>query len=158
MSGAADLSADHAAIATTSAKLLAAVNTCNVAGILAVWADDGVLMPPHHPAVQGLESLRTYFADLFSKTRFAFEFTSSSIELAGDTAFELVTYAVSVRSSDGRTAGEDRGKGLHVYRRQRDGSWRLLRDIWNSDQPAAAAPTPRDQHLGAQPAREPGSR
>jgi ketosteroid isomerase-like protein len=147
MSGAADWSADHAAIATTSAKLLAAVNACDVAGILAVWADDGVLMPPHHPSVHGLESLRTYFADLFSRTRFAFEFTSSSIELVGDTAFEFVTYAVSMRSSDGRTAGEDRGKGLHVYRHQEDGSWQLIRDIWNSDQPATTAPPLRDQHL-----------
>lgn len=149
MSGAADWGADHAAIAATTAKLLAAVNASDVAGVLAVWADEGVLMPPHHPSVQGLEPLRTYFDNLFSRTTFTFRFTSSSIELVGDTAFESVTYIVSTRPTDGRTAREDRGKGLHVYRRQGDGSWQLIHDIWNSDQPAVAPPAPRDQRLGS---------
>ena len=33
-------------------------------------------------------------------------------------------------------AVEDAGKGLHVYRRQSDGSWKLMLDIWNRDRPA----------------------
>ncbi len=25
-------------------------------------------------------------------------------------------------------------KGIHIYRRQPDGSWRIAQDIWNSDE------------------------
>jgi len=27
------------------------------------------------------------------------------------------------------------GKGMHIYRRQGDGSWKIAEDIWNSDKP-----------------------
>jgi len=36
---------------------------------------------------------------------------------------------------EGGPVVQDRGKGLHVYRRQPDGSWKLAQDIWNSDNP-----------------------
>jgi ketosteroid isomerase-like protein len=48
----------------------------------------------------------------------------------------------AVNSSDDRrllalwSDDGDAGKGLHVYRRQPNGSWKLALDIWNSDRPA----------------------
>jgi uncharacterized protein (TIGR02246 family) len=127
--------ADRAAIMRTTADLLAAVNASDADGCLAVWADDGVLMPPNHPAVQGREAIAEYFRGLFSRSRFRFTFTGSNIQLAGDTALERVTYEVTVWSGNGSPV-EDHGKGLHVYGRQPDGSWRLTQDIWSSDQKA----------------------
>ncbi len=128
---------DHAAIARVTAELLDAVNSSDVARVTAVWAEDGVLMPPHHPAVHGREALKAYFRDLFSRAKLSFVFTSSTTELAGGTAFEHVTYKATVRAADGRLLREESGKGLHVYRRQSDQAWKLVRDIWNSDQPVA---------------------
>ena len=125
---------DRAVLAATTAKLLAAVNASDVGGVLSVWAADGVLMPPNHPSVKGQESLRTYFQDLFSKRKFRFAFSSSFIELVGDTALEHIAYTVTTWALDSELPIEDRGKGLHVYRRQHDGAWKLIRDIWNSDQ------------------------
>ena len=126
---------DRAAITRTTAELLAAVNVSDAEGCSAVWADDGLLMPPHHPSVQGPAAIVEYFHDLFSRGRFRFTFTSSDIHLAGDTAFERVAYTATVSSADDAPLSEDVGKGLHVYRRQPNGSWRLTHDIWNSDQP-----------------------
>jgi ketosteroid isomerase-like protein len=120
-------------IARTTAELLAAVNASNADRCLAVWADDGVLMPPHHPSVLGREALVRYFRDLFSRSKFKFAFTSSNIHLAGDIAFERVTYTAMIWPGEGAQPIEDAGKGLHVYGRQPDGSWKLTYDIWNSD-------------------------
>jgi ketosteroid isomerase-like protein len=127
---------DRAAILRTTAELLTAVNASDTDRCLAVWAADGVLMPPHHPFVQGHKALSEYFRTLFSRNRFRFTFTSSQIHLAGDTALERVTYKVLVWSGGSGTPVEDVGKGLHVFRRQPDGSWKLTQDIWNSDQSA----------------------
>jgi len=74
---------------------------------------------------------------VFSRRRFRFTFTSSDIQLAGDTALERVTYTAVMWSESGASPLEDVGKGLHVYRRQSEGSWKLTQDIWNSDQPSA---------------------
>jgi uncharacterized protein (TIGR02246 family) len=131
---------DRAVIAKVSSSLLQAVNASDLPAVLAAWAADGTLMPPHHPPVHGREALRSYFRDLFARQRFRFAFTSTVIELAGDMAFEHVTYTATAWPAAGGPALEDRGKGLHVYRRELDGTWKLIRDIWNSDR--AADPSP----------------
>jgi ketosteroid isomerase-like protein len=53
--------------------------------------------------------------------------------MSGEVAVERVEYRAIVSLKDGGTTTEDTGKGLHVYRRERDGSWKLSDDIWNSD-------------------------
>ena len=136
ISDAAD--ADRAAITRTTAELLAAVNAADADRCSALWAADGVLMPPHHPAVPGQEAIVQYFRDLFSRRRFRFTFTSSRVHLAGDTALEHVTYTATTWPADNAPPLEDAGKGLHVYERQRDGSWKLTHDIWNSDRPVSS--------------------
>jgi uncharacterized protein (TIGR02246 family) len=129
---------DRANVTGTTAELLAAVNASDADRCAAVWAADGVLMPPHHPSVQGQQAIVQYFRSLFSRSKFRFTFTSSDIHLAGDTALERVTYTVTIWPGDDAASIEDVGKGLHVYRRQPDGSWKLTHDIWNSDQPVAS--------------------
>jgi len=36
----------------------------------------------------------------------------------------------------------DQGKGVEVWKKQRDGSWKVVLDIFNSDVPAPAPPPP----------------
>ena len=127
--------ADRASIRRTAAGLLSAVNASDVDGCVALWARDGVLMPPHHPPVHGHTAIAEFFRDLFARNRFTFTFTSSHIDLAGDVALERVTYTAIIRPGPGASPITDAGKGLHVYARQRDGSWKLAQDIWNSDRP-----------------------
>src|SRR5215472_2120153 len=122
---------DRAAIMKTTTELLAAVNASDAGRCSAVWAADGVLMPPHHPAVQGHQAIVEYFRGLFSRSKFRFTFTSSHIHLAGDTAVERVTYTAVIWPGGDASPIEDVGKGLHVYRRQPNGSWKLTHDIWN---------------------------
>ena len=57
--------ADAASISRATTKLLSAVNASDVAGVLAVWGEDGVLMPPHHPSVHGRAQIERYFRQLF---------------------------------------------------------------------------------------------
>ena len=132
---------DHnlAAIRAATSRLLAAVNGSDVSGVLAVWADDGILMPPGHPAVHGCAALAESLGRLFAAARFTFEFTSSDIQLAGETAIERVGYTATVWPAAGASSTEDTGKGLHVYRRQPDGMWQLALDLWNSDGPPTAS-------------------
>ena len=140
---AGEANAERAAVARTTARLLSAVNAADLAGVLADWSDDGVLMPPHHPSVRGRSAVERYFSQLFEQIRFTFSFTSSQIHVSGDTAFERVEYAASARPTHGGSEVQDVGKGLHVYRREPTGAWKLAMDIWNSDTPVTAEPSGR---------------
>jgi uncharacterized protein (TIGR02246 family) len=131
---------DQLAVAAVTKALLTAVNAADVAGALAAWGADGVLMPPHHPAVHGGPAIGRYFERLFRDSRFEFVFTSSNIEVLGNVAVERVDYSATAWSLQGGPKHRDTGKGVHVYRRQDDGSWRLVLDIWNSDNVAADNP------------------
>jgi ketosteroid isomerase-like protein len=137
MSRAARDEGDRVEIQKATTELLAAVNSSDYRGLLAVWSDDGVLMPPNHAVVRGRADLEKYFKERFSGTRFRFAFTFSDIQLAGDLAFERLAYTAMIWPAGGAQPVEDAGKGLHVYRRQADGLWKLAVDIWNSDRPTA---------------------
>ena len=123
---------DRKAIARRTSELLAAVNGSNVDGVMAVWDDDGVMMPPGSPAVRGRAALDAYFRRLFAGGRFEFVFTSSEIDVNGDIALERLAYTATAWPAGG-AAAQSSGKGLHVYRRGPDGTSKLTHDIWNSD-------------------------
>ena len=124
---------DRSAIARASTRLLNAVNGSDVDGVVAVWAEDGVMMPPDKLAVSGRTAIAGYFRRLFSSARFRFEFTESEIQVVGDVASEHVTYAAEAWVEGASEPIRDGGKGIHVFRRLPDGDWVLAVDIWNSD-------------------------
>ena len=126
---------DREQVRRLSLALLQAVNTSAVAGVRDVWALKGTLMPPHHPAVNGRDAITQYFIELFKRGRFAFEFTNSRIGLNGNVAIEHVQYTAIFFPAGGGTPHNDKGKGLHVFRRQPVGGWQLEMDIWNTDNP-----------------------
>ena len=112
---------DRAAIKRTRAELLAAVNASDADRCSAVWAANGVLMPPHHPAVPGHQAIVQYFRTLFSRSKFRFMFTSSQIDLVGDTALERVKYTAIIWPGDDAPPIEDVGKGRTRNERQPNG-------------------------------------
>jgi ketosteroid isomerase-like protein len=127
------------AIHEATSALLRAVNTSDLEAVMAVWDDSGTLMPPGHASVQGHQAIRAYFAELFRHNRFEFVFTSSQVSVDGALAVERVVYSAAVWSLEGVSSQRDRGKGLHVYRQQEGGSWKLVMDCWNSDGPESSS-------------------
>lgn len=126
---------DHAEVHAVAEALRTSVNAGDVRGILDCWSPDGVLMPPHHSSVRGHAAIAEYFRSVFATRRLSFAFTDSNVTLLGDVALERLTYTVVATSVTGDVAGEEVGKGLHVYTRQPGGRWRITQDIWNSDRP-----------------------
>jgi ketosteroid isomerase-like protein len=69
----------------------------------------------------------------------AISWTATKVEVtkAGDLAYVSGTYEETL--TDARVKpGKDRGKYLEIFKKQADGTWKCIRDIWNSDLPASA--------------------
>jgi uncharacterized protein (TIGR02246 family) len=130
-----DVATDRFAVEQATAELVEAVNSGDVDAVISVWSEHGVLMPPHHPAVHGRVAIEAYFRLLFERAKLKFVFTESAIHVDGDTAIERITYTAEISASGSGTSFADRGKGLHVYRREA-GAWKLAIDVWNSDAPS----------------------
>src|SRR5260370_39870319 len=88
MPGGARDDADRATIRRITSEILAAVNTSDHERLLAVWADDGVLMPPNRPAVPGREALERHFREVFTERRVRVSPTLRDGPLAGGGALQ----------------------------------------------------------------------
>ena len=67
------------------------------------------------------------------------EFTYSNQEVLvdGDLAYHRYSYEVTVTPKDGGDGYSTSGDGIQILQRQQDGSWKIKKDIWNSDSPPA---------------------
>jgi uncharacterized protein (TIGR02246 family) len=130
---AADEAADEAAIR----DLWQAYQTSRVEGDadtwLGLWHPEGIQMPPGVPA-RGFdaveEGVRASFAPGVVDSM---EIDPQEIQVLGDWAYARGVYT-SARTVDGEEVEVD-GKFMTILRRQDDGSWRIYRDIFNSNTP-----------------------
>jgi ketosteroid isomerase-like protein len=92
----------------------------------AMFADNGTLMPPNQPLLQGRAAIRAFIKG-YPPMR---HFTASAVDINGraDLAYVRGTYQISFMSG-----ADDHGKYLEVLRRQNDGRWLVIADIFNSD-------------------------
>ncbi len=107
-----------------------------------LYADDTTVFPPNAPVVHGKQAVREMFSELFSAPGFAIDFPVTEVEVAraGDLGYVVGTYEITVDDAEGNPA-TDRGKWIVIWKKQPDGNWRVVEDIWNSDLPAGGGNT-----------------
>lgn len=132
---AANEAAARQAIESTNAAAGAALNAGDVAGWSNAYAEDAIVMWPNGPASRGrAEREATVKAMLGTASVSNVKFTTEDLTVMGDMAIEAGTYAMTVTPKGG-PATEDKGKYMTMWKKQADGSWKIARDINNSDLP-----------------------
>jgi len=122
--------ADVAAIRTANASYASAVKARDWAALAALYAQDAIILPPNHPPVTGRADIKAYFEGFPPMS--AFEVPAVEIEGRGDLALIRGTYSMTI-NQEGAAPVTDSGKWMEMRRKHADGSWLILRDIWNSD-------------------------
>ena len=126
----------RAAIAAINKKFMEDVNRGNAAAGAAAYTDDAILMPPNNSPVRGKQTIEKYLAEIGSQMQASnFQLSILEVDVQGDTTIVRGTYSSSFTVPGTDAPMEDRGKTLNVWKRQADGSWKLHRDIWNSNMP-----------------------
>lgn len=135
-----NVEADQAAIRQVWVAYANAVETADVNAYMALWADDGVQMPPGAPPNVGKDMIRARTVKGFGSrgdSTTVMQIDPQEITVIGDWAYTRGLYTVTVTPKSGGTVGHVDGKFMTVLRRQQDGSWKLYRDIFNSNVPPA---------------------
>ncbi len=127
--------ADLAAIGEVRDQLIAALRADDIPGILAGLTADHITMAPNTPALANEEALTSWHQGRIDEYTFGSTFSSEDIRLEGDYAIEWWSAVTRLTPKAGGADIEDKNKGLWVWQRQPDGSWKLLWSIWNSDNP-----------------------
>jgi len=132
---AAATQADTAAVTDLRQQEVTAASTGDTT--LAYMAEDIVIMPPNEPAAVGIPAARAWFGGMLRQFRVSVVYPSTKVVFAGDLAVEQYTGTVTLTPIAGGQPTTEVFKGLHVYRRDAGGAWKMVQDIWNSDTPPA---------------------
>lgn len=128
--------AERLAILKADQAWLAAVAAKDVEGTLSFWTDDAMVFAPGQPVIAGKEALRQFVKQSFDLPGFSITWETHEVNLSphGDFAYALGTNELRVPGPDGKLM-TIRGRGVTVWRKEPDGAWKCVIDIWN-DQPS----------------------
>lgn len=100
---------------------------------------DGLMLPANAPLLNGVQKIEKWARALPPITKLTLE----PIEIVGDgaTAWARGRYSLAM-AAPGQPEMADTGKYLELWRKQADGSWKIYRDIFNSDLPVLTIPPP----------------
>lgn len=136
----ADPAADHAAVGEAIRAKDQAFADGMVAGdvevVMAQYADEAVVLAPGAPMLEGAQAIRDMFAPWLSTSPpSSMTLDSETITVAGsgDYAHAVGTFAIGGTDPNGVEYSDD-GKFVAVWKNV-DGDWRMVADIWNSDNP-----------------------
>ena len=131
-----DTGADEQAIRGQVDHWLQLVKDKDAAGIAALYAEDGAVMPPNGPIGKGRAAIQQTWASMMKTPGFDLTFVPEQIIVSssGDMALDRGTYKLAVAPKG--TAQTDAGKYVVVWRKV-GSEWKAAADIFNSDLPAS---------------------
>ena len=107
-----------------------------VAGWLEYWGQDAVVFPSRGPIEKGLAAASRHYRAVFGDRKGGLVWTPAGGHLSpgGDLGFTYGTW-VSERKGPEGTPATVTGKYFTTWKKQKDGSWKIVADIGQTDAP-----------------------
>ena len=129
--GPASAAGVRADIEAGDSKFIALLAKGDAAGLAAMYAAGGQLVPPNSDFVSGAPDIQKFWQGAIDAGIKNAKFTTLDVTARGDLAVATGKYEMS--GADGKVL--DNGKYVVVWKRE-GGRWKLLRDMWNTSMPA----------------------
>jgi len=133
--------ADETAIRELDVKWSSAAAAKDLEGTVSYYADDASLLPPNTTIQTGKPAIHAAWTGLLGSIE-SITWQPNKVEASrsGDMAYVIGVYQMNSKNPQGRPV-TDHGKYVEVWKKQTDGSWKTVADIFNSDL-LPPAPTP----------------
>jgi uncharacterized protein (TIGR02246 family) len=135
--GCSDSATDAAAIEAFWPQFQQTVKSGDVDAYIEFWTDDGIVMPPNAPLAIGKEQIRSWYQAVVEQVTLAYDIENQEVVVSGDVAISRGVFTGTLTMKDGGDQSPLAGKYMTFLRKQPDGRWKIYRDIWNFDGPAA---------------------
>ena len=124
------------AVRDSDRALQSAVSERALDRIASFYAEDAKLMPAAKRSIDGKPAIRAEWAEILAIPNFSNKSELKGVEVSdsSDIAYTHGSYLATLRGEDGNIT-EEPGKYLTVWRRQRDGSWKITIETYNTDIP-----------------------
>ena len=106
-----------------------AYDRLDVNKILSIYAEDATYLIENAEMLRGKEAIRKYFSqELPEKVQFKRDVIDLKIE--GNMAYEIANQIVTIQMK-GQEPQTIQNKFIHIWKKQKDGSWKVLIDMDN---------------------------
>jgi ketosteroid isomerase-like protein len=112
-----------------------AIENKNLDQTLSYYADDAWVYPQGAPAATTADERRSVWTAFFATpgaSDMGGDITRIEIARSGDLAVQYGTFAMSVNDKNGKQVTQNE-KSVVVWKKQLDGKWKAIADIWNTD-------------------------
>jgi ketosteroid isomerase-like protein len=106
-----------------------------VEGWLEHFADDAIVFTPRGPIKTGMPDLRAHYEKVFANPgNLRWKPVGGFVAKGGDLGYTYGTWQSSGKDKDGKKVSRT-GKYFSTWKLQKDGSWKIVADIGQPDQP-----------------------
>ncbi|HEV8660820.1 MAG TPA: DUF4440 domain-containing protein [Thermoanaerobaculia bacterium] len=126
----------EAAIRAAEGPFIAAFNAGDWATVSSYYADDAVTLMPNTDVARGRPAIQQLFSSM-GPMKPNLSFGPDRIVQSCDVAYEIGHYQMRMTGPNGSPMN-DAGKYLTVWRRMPDGTWKIVADMINTNQPPPA--------------------
>jgi uncharacterized protein (TIGR02246 family) len=112
-----------------------AVESGDIEALVSMFTDDGMIMPSDLPAVAGKEAIRAYFTAMIERSAQVLNIKVEEAFGDGDIGYSRGVFSSATTPKPSGEPINIVGKWSSVSKRQSDGSWKIYRHIWNTDEP-----------------------
>jgi uncharacterized protein (TIGR02246 family) len=124
----------EAAIAEFNRQYLAAINRADIEALADLTTEDHMMVMSGGEPLAGKQALVDAMTGAFERFEFDESWTPEETVVSGDLAYQRGTFVVVATPKAGGEPARTTGNFMRIYRRQPDGSWFMVRDMFNSAQ------------------------
>ena len=98
------------------------------------YTDDALVMPPNGAGVTTKDEVRQIWKGFLDAPGFGggWQVVRAEAAQSGEIGYASGRWEFTWTGADGKPTG-DRGKFTEIWKKQSDGAWKCVADIWNSD-------------------------
>jgi uncharacterized protein (TIGR02246 family) len=134
---------DESAIRDLDAQWSKTAAANDLEGSVSYYSDDASVLPPNAPIATGKQAIHAAWASLLAPaSSVSWQVSKVDVSRSSDLAYAMGVYQETFRDSQDKPQ-TDHGKYVEVWKKQADGKWKTVADIFNSDLPVSAPPEKR---------------
>jgi len=121
----------RSAIEAANARFTQAFERGDARALAGMYTPDAIVFPPDSQMVRGSTAIGQFWKALRDSGATNVSLTTLEVGASGNLAYEVGTATLTMQP-EGKERTTSVVKYVVVWKRQRNGSWKLHRDIWNS--------------------------
>jgi ketosteroid isomerase-like protein len=134
-----DVEAERQALRAASDEYSNAEAAKDAERLSSFYAEGAIMYPPNEPTMAGKENIHKYASNVMAIPDLVMSSRNIELEVsrAGDLGYTVNILDVKLNDPQGNPISEQY-RDIHFWKKEPDGKWRVVIDIWNLEPPAAS--------------------